>query len=127
MGFLENEPGKVRYYVIIYEPPEFNKEYTRYEFDTQPFYGQTFFKIVHLKDDIGVGIYYSIPENQQIAFPSLFIRYIDENEEINKLKSYSTIIDHFIINFNNKQFNYDSLLSIHLQQWIYAKRYYILL
>ena len=111
MGFLENEPGKVRYYVIIYEPPEFNKEYTRYEFDTQPFYDKTFFKIVHLKDDIGVGIYYSIPENQQIAFPSLFIRYIDENEEINKLKSYSTIIDHFIINFNNKQFNYDSLLN----------------
>ena len=78
-----------------------------------PFYDRTFFKLVHLKDDIGVAVFFSFPYyvdyNISLAFPSFLVRKMVGRNLLQYMDpSYN---DSIIIDFHGKLFNYDCLLS----------------
>ena len=51
------------YYIFAYSPYDINELMTEEIFKPIPFLDSTFFKIVHLRDDIGVLFYYLYPYN----------------------------------------------------------------
>ena len=58
MGAIE-EDHKSGFYIIIYSPLNLQNHIDMHRFEAPPFYERTFFKIIHLKDDIGVGVFFS--------------------------------------------------------------------
>lgn len=107
MGFRkENE--MVAYYIKVYKP-DFN-EIEGEVFNASPFYSPTFFKIIHLREDIGVAFFYSYPyEGQNKAFPSLIIRHIVDDKVTNYL--INTGLDKIVINLDYREFSYDYSLN----------------
>ena len=109
MGF-KNENNTFSYYIIIYSPFNLSHMIDIETFEVYPFDNRAFYKIVHLKDDIGVAVFYSFPYNNiSLPYPSFIIRQIDGEKLINYLDSYYN--ESILIDFHNISFNYDCLLN----------------
>ena len=112
MGLI-NEGSNLSYWIIIYSPFNLERKVDWENFKAFPFYKRVFFKIVHLKDDIGVAFYYSYPyyfeNNKDLAFPSFIVRKIVGKNIINYMSPYHN--DPIVIDFHNKLFNFDCLLN----------------
>ena len=111
-GFITSEnPLPVTYYIYVYslegESPD--PVIASEKFNVTPFYDRTFFKMVNLRKDIAVFIFYSIPDGETFAYPSFYIR----NLENKQLKNYicNGVLDKIVIKFGERHFNYDCLLS----------------
>ena len=109
MGF-KNENNTFSYYIIIYSPFNLSHMIDIETFEVYPFDNRAFYKIVHLKDDIGVAVFYSFQYNNiSIPYPSFIIRQIEGEKLINYLDSYYN--ESILIDFHNISFNYDCLLN----------------
>ena len=117
IGFIE-EFERFAYYIIIYSPLNLQQNVYMERFEAYPFYERTFFKLVHLKEDIGVGVFFSYPyfekyQNNSV-FPSFLVRRMEGKKLVNYFDSdiIQTEYNHSIImNFNDKLFNFDCLLN----------------
>ena len=117
MGAIE-EDHKSGFYIIIYSPLNLEKHIDMHRFEAPPFYERTFFKIIHLKDDIGVGVFFSFPylekHQKDSPFPSFFARKMKGKKIVNYFDAdiIETEYDHSIImNFHDKIFQFDCLLN----------------
>ena len=66
-----------------------------------------FFKIVHLKGDIGVALFFAYQNGTNSFFPFFMIKEYKNNEIVN----YIDLLDKYQINFNSRKFSYDCLLN----------------
>ena len=108
VGFIKEGDDNVNlyYYIFVFSPFNLSEPMDQEEFQAVPFWDKTFFKMVHLRDDIGVLIYYSYPYNDmEQAFPSFIIREIKDNKINNYINENGQ--NHVIINFQNRAFHYD--------------------
>jgi len=107
MGFIQEGEEINSYYIIIYNPDNIAVDMASYRFNTVPYYDRTFFKIVHLKGDIGVAFYFAYQDDTTLPFPFFMIKEYKNGELVNYIES----LDKYQINFNNRIFNYDCLLN----------------
>ena len=107
MGFVQEGEGDISYYIILYNPDNIGVDLASYRFQSTPFYDRTFFKIVHLRGDIGVAFYFAYQDGTTLPYPFFIIKEYKNNELIN----YIGAIEKYQINFNSRIFNYDCLLN----------------
>ena len=108
IGFIQekNPDSLLNYYIFVFSPYNLTEPMSSEIFQAFPFWDLTFFKMVHLRDDIGVLFYYSYPyDGLLLAFPSFLIREIKNNELNNYLKPNGE--NRIIIDFHNRSFDYD--------------------
>ena len=107
MGFIQENIGNNTYYIILYNPENIRNELFRYHFDTVPYYYRTFFKMVHLKGDIGVVFFFAYEDGTSYPYPFFMIKEYKNNELVN----YINEIEKYQINISSRLFHYDCLLN----------------
>ena len=70
MGLIQEEEV-ASYYIIIYSPDNMGIDLFVYNFKVEPFLDRIFFKIVHLKGDIGVALFFAYQNGTNSFFPFL--------------------------------------------------------
>ena len=112
IGFIQEEQSDhstpAVYYIFVYSPFNLNETIYSDNFPVKPFWGGTFFKMVHLRDDIGVLVFYSYPYVAEVAYPSFLVKEIKDNQLKNyiELNNGNPIVIHF-----SKLFNFRCLIN----------------
>ena len=109
MGFYQESEGTIAYYIILYNPDNIAVDLTSYRFNTVPYYDRTFFKIVHLRGEIGVGFFFAYQEGTGTPYPFFVIK--EYKSETNTLEDYIPDLERYLINFSSRMFNYDCFLN----------------
>ena len=107
MGFYQDSDGDNAYYIILYHPDNITEDLTSCRFNTVPFYDRTFFKIVHLRGDIGVSFFFAYQEGTTDPYPFFMIK----KKKNGNLVDHISYMERFQINFNSRMFNFDCLLN----------------